>query len=465
MDSHKHLSSSQLAPFTSTATNRLFIPLASLILHGQTVLAAAATATAAAVSTREDIGTGNAPTIRIWKLRKSIPDGDPVLLKTIRIHANSNGTNYPVTAFDVLENMAQIALGFADGKVVVLRGQLLKDKHPKQRTVWSSEEPVTGVALYERNSQIYLYITTLMKTVVCNTTTAKEQQSVIDEHGCALGCGVLNATTGDLVLGREEAIFSYTPEGRGSCYAFEGPKTAMVWHGNYLVILHDDASNTQVTLFDPLQKYIAYSDEVRSGIRATVSASGGLFLISNSGKLYYLQEQETSVKMEALFKQHLYVLAVSLARRSPGYDHESIAQIYRRYGDHLHGKGDYDGAMTQYLKTLGYLEPSYVVRKELHKRGYATADHTTLLINCYTKLNDAEKLAEFIKSESDTVQFDVETAIRVCRQGGYYDLALHLTKKFNDHATHLKILIDNVKQYSEALDYIYSLPSSEPHCA
>jgi hypothetical protein len=35
--------------------------------------------------------------------------------------------------------------------------------------------------------------------------------------------------------------------------------------------------------------------------------------------------------------------------------------------------------------------------QELHKRGYATADHTTLLINCYTKLNDAEKLAEFIK--------------------------------------------------------------------
>jgi hypothetical protein len=59
----------------------------------------------------------------------------------------------------------------------------------------------------------------------------------------------------------------------------------MIWHGTYLVILHDDASNTQVTLFDPLQKYIAYSDEIRSGIRATVSASGGLFLISNNGKV------------------------------------------------------------------------------------------------------------------------------------------------------------------------------------
>ncbi|RKP10178.1 hypothetical protein THASP1DRAFT_13206, partial [Thamnocephalis sphaerospora] len=226
---------------------------------------------------------------------------------------------------------------------------------------------------------------------------------------------------------------------------------------------------TRVTLFDPSQKYVAYSDDVRGGLRAAVSAWGGLFLVSGEGKLYHLEEQDTEHKMNALFKQHLYVLAVSLARRSPGYDQEAIAQIYRRYGDYLHSKGDHDGAMTQYLKTLGYLEPSYVVRKfldaqrirhltsylqELHKRGYATADHTTLLINCYTKLNDAEKLAEFIKSESDAVKFDVDTAIRVCSQAGYYDLALHLTRKSEDHAAHLKILIDSVHRYAEALGYI-----------
>jgi hypothetical protein len=69
---------------------------------------------------------------------------------------------------------------------------------------------------------IHLYVTTPSKILVCNTTTTKEHQLVIDEHGCALGCAALNESTGDLVLGREEAIFSYTPDGRGPCYAFEG---------------------------------------------------------------------------------------------------------------------------------------------------------------------------------------------------------------------------------------------------
>jgi hypothetical protein len=35
--------------------------------------------------------------------------------------------------------------------------------------------------------------------------------------------------------------------------------------------------------------------------------------------------------------------------------------------------------------------------QELHSRGLANADHTTLLLNCYTKLKDVSRLDEFIK--------------------------------------------------------------------
>lgn len=63
-------------------------------------------------------------------------------------------------------------------------------------------------------------------------------------------------------------------------------------------------------------------------------------------------------------------------------------------------------------RTIGKLEPSYVIRKfldaqrihnltaylqTLHLQSLANADHTTLLLNCYTKLKDSSKLEEFIK--------------------------------------------------------------------
>ena len=37
--------------------------------------------------------------------------------------------------------------------------------------------------------------------------------------------------------------------------------------------------------------------------------------------------------------------------------------IFKEYGDYLHGKGDYSGAVQQYIKTIGKLIPSYVIRK------------------------------------------------------------------------------------------------------
>lgn len=42
-----------------------------------------------------------------------------------------------------------------------------------------------------------------------------------------------------------------------------------------------------------------------------------------------------------------------------------MAEIRRRYGDHLYAKHDYDAAMAQYVATIGFMEPSYVIRKFL----------------------------------------------------------------------------------------------------
>ena len=63
-----------------------------------------------------------------------------------------------------------------------------------------------------------------------------------------------------------------------------------------------------------------------------------------------------------MFGRSLYVRAINLAA-TQGVDPARIADIYRRYGDHLYQKGDFDGAMHQFIKTIGHLQPSYVIRK------------------------------------------------------------------------------------------------------
>lgn len=54
--------------------------------------------------------------------------------------------------------------------------------------------------------------------------------------------------------------------------------------------------------------------------------------------------------------------AINLAQKS-GMDAPGQNVIFRKYGDFLYQKSDYDGAMEQYLKAIDNTEPSQVIRK------------------------------------------------------------------------------------------------------
>lgn len=103
--------------------------------------------------------------------------------------------------------------------------------------------------------------------------------------------------------------------------------------------------------------------------------------------------------------------------------------------------------------------------QELHSLGLANSDHTTLLLNTYTKLKDVSRLDNFIKAEShrpitgdkDELPFDLETAIRVCRQAGYFEHASYLARKYERHEDFLRIQIEDAKNYREALGYVRNL--------
>ena len=171
-----------------------------------------------------------------------------------------------------------------------------------------------------------------------------------------------------------------------------------------------------------------------------------------------------------MYSRNLYVLAINFAQKAK-LDASYRNAILRKYGDYLYQKGDYDTAMQQYLKAIDNTEPSQVIRKfldtarihnlieyleELHEHDRATVDHTTLLLNCYAKLKDTKKLEEFINSGNN---FDFDTAISMCRQGGYYDQAVFLARKHHEHEIVVDVLIEDSKKYVEALDYVWRLPA------
>ncbi|KAL8872336.1 MAG: hypothetical protein Q9174_002020 [Haloplaca sp. 1 TL-2023] len=438
------------------------------------------------VTIAEDLS--NEPVLKVWALDK--PDkktGGPKCLSTLSI---SNGRKqFPISAFAALDNLSQLAVGFANGSVTVVRGDLINDRGAKQRTVFESEEPITGVEFRDAaNTTLYLATTGRILTLTISGRGQGQPAKNLEDHGCGVGCMTVDDTSGDIVIARDDAIYSFGVGGRGPSYAYEGPKQLVNIFRNFVALVvppkPDTGSKPSVlrryvgggtgdiyksstfAMLDTDLKYVAHTETLVSQVRTLFAEWGDLFLLTLDGKLFRYHEKTLSQKLEILYQRDLYVLAINLAQKASVDAHQRNI-ILRKYGDYLHKKGDYDTAMQQYLKAIDNTEPSQVIRKfldsqrinnlieyleELHEHDKATVDHTTLLLNCYAKLKDTDKLETFIKSGTN---FDLDTAIAMCRQGGYYDQAVVLSKKHGEHSRVIDILIEDSKNYDDALDYIW----------
>ncbi|KAH0623394.1 hypothetical protein JD844_031667 [Phrynosoma platyrhinos] len=430
------------------------------------------------------------PLVKVWNLEKR-DGGNPLCTRIFPAIPGNKPT--VVSCLTVHENLNFMAIGFADGSVVLTKGDITRDRHSKTQILHEGSYPVTGLAFRQSGKTTHLFVATT-ENIQCYTLSVKDYpQLELDTRGCGLRCSTLSDPSQDLqfIVAGDECVYLYQPDERGPCFAFEGQKLIAHWYRGYLVIVSKDrktspksefagndpqnADKQILNIYDLGNKFIAYSS-VFDDVVDVLAEWGCLYVLTRDGKLHVLQEKDTQTKLEArepslscwakllsqqmLFKKNLFEMAINLAR-SHHLDSDGLSEIFRQYGDHLYNKGNHDGAIQQYIRTIGKLEPSYVIRKfldaqrihnltaylqMLHLQSLANADHTTLLLNCYTKLKDISKLEEFIKgplehvslmqtSESE-VHFDVETAIRVLRQAGCYS-----------HAN-----------YQEALRYIGKLP-------
>ncbi|KAI0374590.1 hypothetical protein BV20DRAFT_934950 [Pilatotrama ljubarskyi] len=459
--------------------------------------------------------TARHPFLKVWDLHTfDKKTGAPLLLRSAKVQ--SGNRPHPVSVIALSASLSFLAIGLGDGTVILYRhldqsiysasGSL--STLPKPRVIHESPtEPITGLGFREPTEEspnVYLFIVTTNR-VLCYQASGKGSggtPTVVDEIGAALGCATMDWKAREIVVARDEAIYLCGTEGRGPCYAYEGPKSSIYTHRNYIVIVSPPftasasaasatvrnfvakssvapgADITKLTVFDPENQYVAHSGTFTEGVREVFSAWGKLYALSNDGKLLCLEEKPTSVKLDMLYRKGLYTLALNIAETQK-LDESHIADIHKQYGDHLYAKGDYDNAMQQYIQTIRYVQPSYVIRKfldaqrihnlvtylqELHSLGLANADHTTLLLNTYTKLKDVARLDSFIKRESlrtsgdkDELPFDLDTAIHVCRQAGYFEHASYLAKKYERHEDYLRIQIEDAGNYKDALSYLRRL--------
>ena len=195
--------------------------------------------------------------------------------------------------------------------MTVIRGDLIHDRGAKQRTVFESEEPITGVEFREgATTTLYLATTGRILTFTILGRGQGQPAKNLDDMGCGVGCMTVDRDTGDIVVVRDDAIYVYGVNGRGPSYAYEGPKQLVNIFKNYIGLAtppqtsrstrdvsaafsslraEDAFSLSSFTLLDTDLKYVAHMESLISPIRAIFILWDDLFLVTLDGKASTLE--------------------------------------------------------------------------------------------------------------------------------------------------------------------------------
>jgi vacuolar protein sorting-associated protein 11 len=205
--------------------------------------------------------------------------------------------------------LSQVAVGFANGAVTVIRGDLIHDRGAKQRIVFESEEPITGVEFQDiaKNTTLFVATTGRILKLVISGKGQGQPARTLEDSGCGVGCMTVDKRNGDIVVVRDDAIYYYGLDGRGPCFAYDGSKSLVEIYEDYVALVSppvssntsksnalrrlggvqaDELFNTSTfTLLDTDLKVVAHSESLVSQVKAIIKIWGDLFTITMDGKV------------------------------------------------------------------------------------------------------------------------------------------------------------------------------------
>lgn len=194
--------------------------------------------------------------------------------------------------------------------MAVIRGELIHDLGTKQRIVFESEEPITGVQLAAEANLTTLFVSTTSR--ILRLGLSKKGQGLppktVEDIGCGLGCMTIDQRTGDVVVARDDAIYTYTLDGRGPPRAYESPKSLITMYGDYAALACPPASSnsrdpdamrrrfgTSTTdslfnaasfvLLDPELRVIGHTETLMSPVKFFFEVWGDFFTVTQDGKV------------------------------------------------------------------------------------------------------------------------------------------------------------------------------------
>lgn len=398
-----------------------------------------------------------------------------------------SGKNFPknvesiqnIISFAISDDFTHCAVGLDRGQIILIQAtpNLMEasEKNIRMRYLTQIETDlhITNLAFTKlkimKEEMNILYATTTKAIFFYKIYDKKEEvYELNNDSGAYSGCIAAEEDKLVVASSTETYIIEYINLERGPSWFFDGKKQYTGYFKNYLTFVIYEDKVSILAVFDRVNKFFAYYNNSFSKISCLCHDEDNIYAFVENDKgvkhIIKLKEKDNKEKFDTFYKKSFFDTAYEYAK-SLNYDRKKVSEISRRHAYHLYQKGDYAKAIEQYIMTINYLDPSYVIQMFLDgsKLDYLILyldalhndeqfknrdpdemkDYTALLLNCYIKQKKFQKLKEFVDKKNITEQLlDIETAIEVCKDTNQVDLALSIAKKSNMVDYLIQIMID-----------------------
>ncbi|EDV93898.1 GH19582 [Drosophila grimshawi] len=227
------------------------------------------------------------------------------------------------------------------------------------------------------------------------------------------------------VVGRDDAIYCFSRDGRGGCSVIAGQKEFLSWIGHHLLVVVKAQFGSRLIVVDVHNKLILFNERI-SNLLCILNATNAYHIITKGEHSQYmstyhqykLQQHNTNYKVRLLIAQCLHDKALSiLEKEASAAESENIANVRLQHGNNLLQRGRLSEAVTEYAQTIGEIKPYNIISKllslrhnghlmqymnELLKNKHASIEHKKLLECCVDREKLSSKIDEFWITRNDS---------------------------------------------------------------
>ena len=396
-----------------------------------------------------------------------------------------------INCFEVSDDGNFIGIGLEKGEIIIIK-DLFDCDNDKGNNIFylpkSTIDNITNIKFWNnpKNNSTILYLTTV-KEIYYYELNNKTFYQMNSDFGCLKGCISIDKELNKIILISpfDNSIAELINFEKGGCWLLEGKKSNLQLYKNNIIFINN---SNKIVVYDPNNKMVIFNKEKEDESEVFLN----IFSLPENNLIYYLRQikkddiilKEIIVykeiyqdyKLKQFYDNNDYSFALKYIKQFPNLFNQDIKyEIIKKNGDYYLSKGDYKSGVNEYIKTIGYFDPSEIISnlldgsrmdflimylEEINKNEYNIKEekrnyYISLLINCYIKQKKFKKLKEFIdKAYLNKQKSIIKNVIKICKETNQLDLAMTIVEKGKINDIKIEVLIEMKKDYNQSLDLL-----------